>query len=130
MVDRRTAKSSWRTTAHRLIDEFESGRRKGKVNQAKLAKMCGVSRQTLWRSKEIQARLNGLDVDSVEASGAEKAWLWVLQSRTGGEWSTEILPGRQTSRVWTRRPPEVIALTAVDRNGNTGVLAVMQVKTR
>jgi len=65
-----------------------------------------------------------------EAIGAEKAWLWVLQSRIGGEWSTEILPGRQLSRAWTRPPPEVIALTAIDRNGNTGVPAVMQVKTR
>ena len=65
-----------------------------------------------------------------EASGAEKAWLWVLQARTGGEWSTEILPREQTSRVWTRPPPEVLALTAVDRNGNAGVPAVMQVETR
>ena len=65
-----------------------------------------------------------------EASGAEKAWLWVWQIRTGGEWSTEILPGAQTSRVWTRQPPEVIALTAVDRNGNTGAPAVIELKTR
>src|SRR6267378_2358297 len=67
---------------------------------------------------------------SWEAIGAEKAWLWVLQARKGGEWTTEILPGRQMSRVGTRPPPEVIALTAIDRNGNTGVPAVMQVKTR
>ena len=65
-----------------------------------------------------------------EASGGEKAWLWVWQIRTGGEWSTEILPGAQTSRVWTRPPPEVIALTAVDRNGNTSATAVMELKTR
>ena len=65
-----------------------------------------------------------------ETGGAEKVWLWVLQARAGGEWSTDILPGRQMSRVWPRPPPEVLALTAVDRNGNAGVPAVMQVETR
>ena len=65
-----------------------------------------------------------------EASGTEKTWLWVLQTRTGGTWITEILPAAQTSRIWTRPPPEVIALMAVDRNGNKGGPAVMELKTR
>ena len=33
-------------------------------------------------------------------SGSGKPWLWLLQTRTGGEWTKEILPATRTSRVW------------------------------
>ena len=49
---------------------------------------------------------------------AGAARLWLLQTRTGSEWTTEILPATKTSRMWNSSPPEVIALSAVDFNGN------------
>ena len=60
------------------------------------------------------------------SGGAEQAWLWVLQTRGGSEWKTEVLPSAQTARVWTRLQPEVIAITAVDRNGKASPAAVAQ----
>jgi len=63
-----------------------------------------------------------------ETRGAERAWHWVLQTRASGEWSAEILPAGQTSRVWTQPPPEVIAVTALDRNGNASGPVVMELK--
>lgn len=51
------------------------------------------------------------------AGAGEAVWLWVLQSRAGGAWQTEILPASQTSRAFSTA--EAVALTAVDRCGNT-----------
>jgi len=61
-----------------------------------------------------------------EASGPRKPWLWLLQTRTGNIWKTETLPVLQSSRVWTGTRPEVIALRALDRNGNASLPATMQ----
>jgi uncharacterized lipoprotein YddW (UPF0748 family) len=62
-----------------------------------------------------------------ETSATGKPWLWLLQTRTNGQWTTEILAEPERSRVWNQ-PPEVIALSGVDRNGNTSDPVVM--KTR
>ena len=72
---------------------------------------AGVSRiQMTWHSK-----------------GAEKAWLWVLQTRRGGAWSMDILPGWQNSRLLSlEAAPEFIALTAVDRVGNQSASVVFE----
>ena len=60
-------------------------------------------------------------------NGAEAAWLWVLQTRSGGAWRTEILPAGQTSRAWMgKEAPEVLALTAVDRCGNASAAVVLE----
>ena len=57
------------------------------------------------------------------------AW-WILQARAEGRWASEILPGTQTSRVITRhgkeQGPEFLAVTAVDRFGNTSPAAVRE----
>jgi len=53
-----------------------------------------------------------------KASGTEPAWLWVVQSRTGATWTTDILAGTQAGRVFLQGTPEVISVTAVDRCGN------------
>jgi uncharacterized lipoprotein YddW (UPF0748 family) len=50
----------------------------------------------------------------------EPASHWVLQTRAAGRWKTEILPGNATSRAWHGAVPEVVAVSAVDRNGNLG----------
>jgi uncharacterized lipoprotein YddW (UPF0748 family) len=52
------------------------------------------------------------------ATGANKPWLWLVQARNGREWRTEILSGEKSSATWTGDLPEVVAISAVDRNGN------------
>jgi transcriptional regulator with XRE-family HTH domain len=51
---------SWNDRANQVIDEYERGLRRGRLTQARLASLLGVSRQTLWRSEEIQTRLRAL----------------------------------------------------------------------
>jgi uncharacterized lipoprotein YddW (UPF0748 family) len=66
-----------------------------------------------------------------EGSGPETAWLWVLQLRTNGRWSTEIIPGREFSRSLPHsiaRATDLAAITAVDRCGNLGPSALVRPK--
>lgn len=51
-------------------------------------------------------------------TGGKPAWLWVLQFRSHEVWTTEILPANQTSQTFSDSQPEVIAVSAVDRDGN------------
>jgi hypothetical protein len=59
-----------------------------------------------------------------------KVWRWLLQTRGGGEWKTEILPGGVNSKTWGPAQPDVIALTVVDRNGNSSAPAVVEKNSR
>jgi len=60
-------------------------------------------------------------------NGAEAVRLWVLQTRNGGVWRTEILPATQISRAWAgKESPEALALTAVDRCGNASAPVVVE----
>jgi uncharacterized lipoprotein YddW (UPF0748 family) len=61
-----------------------------------------------------------------ETSGGEPAWLWVLQFRTNGVWTTEILPVAQTNWTFKKTAPELIALSAVDRVGNMSSPAALE----
>jgi uncharacterized lipoprotein YddW (UPF0748 family) len=58
--------------------------------------------------------------------GSGKAWLWLLQTRTGGAWTREILPATRTSRVWIGALPEVVAVSAVGRNGELSAPSTLQ----
>lgn len=58
---------------------------------------------------------------SWQPAPGEPAFLWVVQFRSGGAWTTEILPG--AARAWSPpggdgRLPDVVWLSAVDRSGN------------
>jgi len=55
------------------------------------------------------------------AVGGTSAW-WVLQVRRAGQWSTEILPGRERRRriFVGRNAVEAVALSGVDRTGKQG----------
>ena len=57
-----------------------------------------------------------------------KAWLWLLQTRTSGEWTKEVLPASRTSRVWNGAQPEVVALSAVNRNGELSAASMLQAR--
>ena len=59
--------------------------------------------------------------------GAEPSWLWLLQTKTGTQWTTAILPGRATSKVLAgKTPPDLIAVSAVDRCNNVGPATVLR----
>jgi uncharacterized lipoprotein YddW (UPF0748 family) len=63
-------------------------------------------------------------------TGKEKAWLWVVQRRAGGKWSTEILPGGQASLTVScagASAPDLVAVSAVDRCGNQSPPAVVSI---
>lgn len=67
---------------------------------------------------------------SWEPAASDSTWLWVLQARASNRWYTAILPGNIRSRTLSdlRLPvlPDAIAITAVDRVGNTSSAAVVQ----
>jgi uncharacterized lipoprotein YddW (UPF0748 family) len=49
---------------------------------------------------------------------------WLVQTRTGNEWSTEILPAAK--RFHTVETADVVAVSAVDRCGNVSAPAVLE----
>jgi uncharacterized lipoprotein YddW (UPF0748 family) len=69
-------------------------------------------------------------------SGARASWSgsrtaktvrWVLQTKVGSTWTTEILGGTQNSRLWKTRP-DIIAVAAVDRYGNLSAPCAVELK--
>jgi uncharacterized lipoprotein YddW (UPF0748 family) len=63
-----------------------------------------------------------------KGTGTEKAWLWALQTRIGGNWTTEIIPGQFNARTFTRdKTPEVVAVTAIDRCANASLPTLLTV---
>jgi uncharacterized lipoprotein YddW (UPF0748 family) len=66
--------------------------------------------------------------------GGEPVWLWALQVERGDAWTTEILPGTQTSALLREGPgtppPRTVALTPVSRLGNLGPAAVGRMEGR
>src|SRR5262249_14364200 len=58
------------------------------------------------------------------APGANsKPSLWLVQTRNGRDWRTEIMPAEKMSATWTGDLPEVVAVSAVDRIGNVSSAA-------
>lgn len=55
-----------------------------------------------------------------ESAPAEDVFLWVLQYRRSGKWTTELLPGRRRSHLLDGLLPDAVALSPVDRAGNLG----------
>jgi hypothetical protein len=81
-----------------------------------------LPRPTLSVATDEHAAQLRISWTSGEAGAAR---LWLLQTRTGNEWTTEILPATKTSRMWNRALPEVIAISAVDFNGNLSPTAAV-----
>jgi hypothetical protein len=61
-----------------------------------------------------------------EKDGDEPVWLWLVQTKTGADWTVEILPAQQTRRAmeW----PRYIAVSAVDRCGNASTPCVLELR--
>jgi uncharacterized lipoprotein YddW (UPF0748 family) len=53
-------------------------------------------------------------------------WLWLVQTRTGKDWTTEIFPGSR--RVQSCNGADVIAVSTVDRNGQTSSPAILKLR--
>ena len=64
-----------------------------------------------------------------ESAGGEPPRNWLLQSRTNGVWTTQILPARRTDCYLDGTSPDAISLRAVDRLGNLSEPAVWMPKT-
>ncbi len=62
------------------------------------------------------------------ASEGEKPAVWLVQRRARGEWITEVLPGAKTAWTGAGIPPEAMVVSAVDRNGNVGAPASLQLR--
>jgi hypothetical protein len=52
------------------------------------------------------------------ASGSGNAWLWLVQTRHAGQWTSQVLPGTTTAQTWNNSVPDAVAVSAVDRKGN------------
>ena len=67
---------------------------------------------------------------SWQATDTQQVGLWVLQTRIGGEWTTQVLPGRQTSyRLNSNNSDhkvERVAVFAVNRYETSGVPVVVE----
>jgi uncharacterized lipoprotein YddW (UPF0748 family) len=59
--------------------------------------------------------------------GGEPVEWWLVQTRIGTIWSTEVVPGFQSAgSIVLSNKPEVIAVSAVDRCGNVSAPAVLE----
>ncbi len=83
-----------------------------------------------WLGRKSPSKPN-LAIENSKAtwssSGGEKVSLWVLQTQQDGKWSTHILPGDKFSFALPGNP-SAVALTAVDRVGNTSFSSVFSPK--
>jgi uncharacterized lipoprotein YddW (UPF0748 family) len=58
----------------------------------------------------------------------DRVYRWIVQTRVGNQWRTEILPAGRTSHLVTGTRPTAVAVTAVNRFGNDSSPAVLAVR--
>lgn len=61
---------------------------------------------------------------------AQRAWRWVVQTRSGEQWNYQLLDGTQNSLSIVAAAgalPDAVAVSAVDRTGNQSAPAVMTI---
>jgi uncharacterized lipoprotein YddW (UPF0748 family) len=71
--------------------------------------------------------LGGLRLNLNPGTNAASIRWWVVQTKSLGNWKTEILPRETSSQTLTSRP-EVVAVTAVDRIGNASSPRVLELE--
>jgi uncharacterized lipoprotein YddW (UPF0748 family) len=60
-------------------------------------------------------------------TGAEKPWLWVVRTRSGGAWKTQVLPAQaQALEIDPSQRPLQVAVSAVDRCGNESEITILK----
>jgi len=79
----------------------------------------------------LASKQSGTSTTATWAPGGQgKPWLWLLQTRAHGEWTTEVLPAAKTSHTWNGAPPEAVAVSAVNRNAELSSPAVAQPRAK
>jgi uncharacterized lipoprotein YddW (UPF0748 family) len=63
---------------------------------------------------------------SWSCEGEEKPWTWILQWRSEGIWKTQVLP--RSKAAANLNDADILAVTAVDRNGNASPPCVLEKK--
>jgi uncharacterized lipoprotein YddW (UPF0748 family) len=79
----------------------------------------------------LTARIRGGEQVKIswESGGTEKPFLWILQTRTDGQWATEILPAATVSKILDARPPEAVAVSAVGHCATLGPSATLEMRS-
>jgi uncharacterized lipoprotein YddW (UPF0748 family) len=84
-----------------------------------------------WNSSRPKVRISGVTTQrlwlSCSSTNAATTTM-VLQTKTGGEWRTEIFHGQQISKTITGVLPEAIAVTELDRGDNASRPVVFEKK--
>ena len=66
---------------------------------------------------------------ALQPQGAEATWLWVIRTRVGDQWTTDIVPGQQRRydlpRLAGGAYADAVSVSAVDRTGNESPPVVM-----
>jgi uncharacterized lipoprotein YddW (UPF0748 family) len=102
--------------------------RKGAYGGPALVPACTWLGNALPARPVLTARESGREIKLNWKEESGGVWQWVVRKKTGSRWTTEILPGAQTKEVVPdgagSAPPEIIAVSAVNRCGNVGEAAV------
>ncbi|MCC5636553.1 family 10 glycosylhydrolase [Nostoc sp. CHAB 5844] len=64
-----------------------------------------------------------------QPTGKQPVWLWVVQTKTGNEWNTNILSAGQNSTLLNNNQVEDVAVSAVTRYGVQGTSAIVEIPT-
>jgi uncharacterized lipoprotein YddW (UPF0748 family) len=66
---------------------------------------------------------------SLQPQGSEAPWLWLIRTRVGSEWTTDIVPGLQRFYALQKTASGVtadeLAVSAIDRTGNESAPALV-----
>lgn len=64
----------------------------------------------------------GANTVSLQSQGTEPTWLWLVRTRIGADWTTDVLPGLQRfftiPRIAGGVSADEVVVSAVDRSGN------------
>jgi hypothetical protein len=75
---------------------------------------------------------SGANTVSIEPQGTEPTWLWVVRTRIGSDWTTDVIPGLQRFLMIPRPvlgAADEVAVSAVDRNGNESAQVLTSLST-
>jgi hypothetical protein len=68
---------------------------------------------------------------NLKSGDGKPPWLWVVRARSGDQWTTKIVPGRETRKLLKAEGnsvPEEIAVSAVTRLGREGEVVRVDVE--
>jgi len=101
--------------------------RRGAYAEPALVPACPwLSPRPLAKPKFHVGGLKTGNVRLICSAGAEESPArWLLQTRRGDQWTTEIIPGDKLARSF-KQVPEVIAVTPIDRAGVAGQALVLE----